>query len=106
MRNQFRRLLGVAWLLTSAFISSNAETTDIDPTLIWTNPDGKLADFDSTLVYQVGEVVMLTWDKWPYDNPINTTDVYVDMWLTGLETGYATRLSGILSYLREDLELY
>jgi hypothetical protein len=98
MQNQFRRLLSIAWLLASAFTPSNAGTSDIDPTLIWTNPDGRLVDFDSTLVYKVGDVVVLQWDPWPYENVINSTGVWADLWLTAHDsTSFSPRrLDGII----------
>jgi hypothetical protein len=105
MRNKFHGLLGVAWLLASVFTPSNATALGINPTTIWANPDGKVDDFDTTLVYQRGDVVMLQWDGWPYETPINTTLDWVDMWLTGHGTSYATRLEGILTFPCENPSL-
>jgi hypothetical protein len=93
MRKQFSRLLATAWLLCSIFPACNAATSNTDPTLIWTNPDGRLADYDTKLVYRIGDVIRLTWNAWPYENVINSTKVNVDLWLTADQTTFTSRLT-------------
>jgi hypothetical protein len=94
MRDQFSRLLGVGWLLSSGLLTSKAEESTEDPTLIWKTPNGSLRDFDSQLEYRVGDAITLEWDAWPYENVINSTAVNVDLWLAGAETTFNSRISG------------
>lgn len=98
MQNQFPQLLGVAWLLCSLFPTSYAETSTKNPQLIWNTPDGGLVDFDSSLQYQIGETIELSWDAWPYDNIINSSAVNVDLWLAAVGTAtFTSRLTGTLT---------
>ncbi|EPE34328.1 hypothetical protein GLAREA_10022 [Glarea lozoyensis ATCC 20868] len=99
MRKQFSRLFATAWLLGSVFTTCDAATSNTDPSLIWTNPDGRLLDFDTKLVYRVGDLIRLSWNAWPYENVINSTQDNVDLWLTADQTTFTLRLTNNIDLL-------